>query len=213
MTTRRGTHGTSVLLVGGGGHAKVCADVLRSMGRDLIGCVADRSRDDLGIPWLGTPEALDRGLPPGVDAAFVAVGDNRARLTLIDRLISLGIPLTCAVSPHAVVSDSATLGAGVAILPGAVVNAGAALRDGVIVNTRASVDHDSVVGRGAHIAPGCAVAGGVTIGEGTLLGIGSAVVPCCRIGRWCVVGAGAAVTADLPDGCRALGVPARPSFP
>jgi acetyltransferase-like isoleucine patch superfamily enzyme len=40
--------------------------------------------------------------------------------------------------------------------------------------------------------------------------MGSVVVPDVRIGEWALVGAGGVVVRDLPAGCKALGVPARP---
>ena len=50
---------------------------------------------------------------------------------------------------------------------------------------------------------------GIALGENVWLGTGVKVLDGVRIGRDVVVGAGAVVTADLPDGVIAAGVPAR----
>lgn len=50
----------------------------------------------------------------------------------------------------------------------------------------------------------------VVIGDGSWLGHNVVVLPGVTIGRHVVVGAGSVVTADLPDLCVAVGVPARP---
>jgi acetyltransferase-like isoleucine patch superfamily enzyme len=50
---------------------------------------------------------------------------------------------------------------------------------------------------------------GISVGDNVWLGAGAKVLDGVRIGRDVVVGAGAVVTADLPDGAVAVGVPAR----
>jgi acetyltransferase-like isoleucine patch superfamily enzyme len=50
---------------------------------------------------------------------------------------------------------------------------------------------------------------GITLGENVWLGTGAKVLDGVRIGSHVVVGANAVVTADLPDGAIAAGVPAR----
>ncbi len=50
----------------------------------------------------------------------------------------------------------------------------------------------------------------VRIGAGSWLGAGTVVLPGVTIGRRVAVGAGSVVTRDLPDGCVAVGIPARP---
>lgn len=50
---------------------------------------------------------------------------------------------------------------------------------------------------------------GIVIDDGAWLGAGSIITDGVRVGRNAVVGAGAVVTRDVPDGCVAVGVPAR----
>ncbi|MCW2570995.1 MAG: glycosyl transferase [Frankiales bacterium] len=50
----------------------------------------------------------------------------------------------------------------------------------------------------------------ISIGAGTLLGAKSSVMPGVHIGRGVIVGTGSVVTRDLPDGCVAIGSPAKP---
>jgi len=53
------------------------------------------------------------------------------------------------------------------------------------------------------------VSRGITLGENVWLGTGAKVLDGVRVGTGAVVGANAVVTADLPDGVVAAGVPAR----
>lgn len=203
-----------VLLIGAGGHARVCLEaLLDDPGHRVVGAVSRDGTgvDGLGVPLLGTDDDLDgvarRSL---ADLACVAVGDNTARRTLSDRWSGTGRGFASAISRHVALSTSVVIGPGAVLLPGAVVNAATTLGAGVIVNTNASIDHDCTVGDFVHVAPGVAIGGGVRIGSGTLVGIGARVLPGCTIGENVTVGGGAVVVSDIPDGEVVTGVPARP---
>lgn len=207
-----GTQPERVLVVGAGGHARVCIEALADSGYEVVGCV---SRDGTGVNGLPCPvlgpdvDLEDIAGRAGVHLVFVGIGDNLTRERVTERCLANGLAPVNAISRFAMVSPAAELGAGIAVLAGAVVNPSAIIADGAIVNTRASVDHDVYVGPYAHVAVGVSLAGGVTVGERALLGVGSCVVPLARIGADAVVGAGAAVVRDVAAGTTVVGVPAR----
>ena len=60
-----------------------------------------------------------------------------------------------------------------------------------------------------HIAPGVTISGGVTIDDCTHIGTGATVIQGVHIGSHVLIGAGAVVVKDIPDNCKAYGVPAR----
>lgn len=201
----------SVLLVGSGGHARVCAEILEDLGWPVQGCV---NRDGVAnpgfdVPVLGPDSELEKLIQAGATDVLVAIGDNEARLSLGRRVLAAGGRLISAVSPYAHLSASVRIGDGVVVMPGAVVNAGTVLGDLVIVNTNATVDHDCVLGYAVHIAPAAALAGGVRVGSSALIGIGARVIPGMEIGDQAVVGAGAVVIRPVPAGSTVVGVPAR----
>lgn len=203
-----------ILLIGAGGHARVCLEALRDAHpmAEFVAVSRDQSSiDDLGVPIIGSDADLQI-ITQRVHSttAYVAIGANQARADAAQRWLAVGGTLVDAVSRFAMVSTSASWEPGVALLPGAVVNAATRLGSCVIVNTNASIDHDGVVGSFSHIAPGVAIAGGVTIGERVLVGIGARVLPGLTIGDDAVIGAGAVVVADVPSGAVVVGVPARP---
>jgi sugar O-acyltransferase (sialic acid O-acetyltransferase NeuD family) len=175
-----------ILIIGAGGQGAVVADIL---GEAVAGMVEDHE------PF------------PGHDMVIVAIGDNRARRSIVERLA--GERLATAIHPFASVATSATVGEGAMISAGAIVAPRAVIGRGVLLNTKASVDHDSVVGDFAHIAPGATVGGRCRIGEETIIGPGAIVASGVTIGARVVVGAGGVVLRDLPDDVTAWGVPAR----
>jgi UDP-perosamine 4-acetyltransferase len=202
------------VIIGAGGHALVCIEVLERMGLSVAGCVSSDGTaaadiDSLGIAMLGTIDDLD-DLLAGGRWAFVAVGDNAVRRSLAERVTDLGAELVPAISPDATVSRSAMVEAGALVMPGAIVNAQARIGLGAIVNTGARVDHECSIGAFAHIAPGATLGGSVTVGDETLVGIGSTTRPGVTIGARVVVGAGAVVVGDISAEQTVVGVPARP---
>jgi UDP-perosamine 4-acetyltransferase len=201
-----------VVIIGSGGHAKVVIELIRAEGKyQIAGCTGLTGGGFVlgDVPILGDDSALPDLFSRGVKKAFVAIGDNPLRVRLLARATEMGFELINAVSPHAVISPSATLGKGIAIMAGAIINASAQIRDGAIINTNAVVDHDCYIDSGAHICPSTALAGNVKIGCETFLGTGTCVVPGVQIGNHVTIGAGSVVVRDIPDDVKAMGVPAR----
>ncbi len=203
---------------GAGGHGTVVADVVRTAGGEVVGYI-DNDPDKLGdvVDGHGSEVVvlqddligmLERGeRPDGWDAVVVAIGDNRVRHELFERLSPAETPTL--VHPSAAIADSAGLGRGTVVCANAAVNPGARIGDAVIVNTGAIVEHDARVGDGAHVAPNATLCGVTRVGPRTLIGAGSTVLETHRVGRDCRVGAGAVVDDDLPAETTAVGIPVR----
>ncbi len=201
-----------VVVVGAGGHAKVCIEILVLAGHEIAACVGlpGDPQDCLGHEVVYGDERLKDLWADGVRRAFVALGPNRLRCRLGEYATDIGFEIVNAIHPRSVISPSATLGRGIAIMAGAVVNAATSIDDLCIINTGATVDHDCRLGQAVHVAPQVGIAGNVAIGDRTFLGIGSRVIPDLRIGADVTIGAGAAVIRDLEDNARVVGVPAKP---
>jgi len=200
-----------VLVVGAGGHARVCIEALLDGGYEVLGCVSADGVGAVGLPRpvLGrTDDLVGVASSVGATHAFVAVGDNATRERLAGECGRASLPLATAISRFAMVSPSAEVGDGAAVLAGAVVNAAAVVGRGAVLNTRCSVDHDNVVGAFAHVSVGVSLGGSVSIGARALVGIGSTVLPGLQVGDDAVIGGGAVVVRDVPAGVTVVGVPA-----
>ncbi|WP_297506522.1 acetyltransferase [uncultured Caulobacter sp.] len=200
-----------VVIIGGGGHAKVVIESLRATGESVAAIVdADPTpRAVLGVPVVGDDLALGDLRGQGLSKLFVAIGDNRLRQKLAGKAREQGFSLVNAVHPSAVISPSARLGVGVAVMAGVAINAKTRVEDLAIINTGAVVDHDCRLGEACHVGPASALAGGVSVGARAFLGVGARAIPGVAIGADAIVGAGGVVVRDLPDGVLAVGVPAR----
>ena len=196
----------SILLLGAGGHARSCIDVIEEQGlyriAGLIGVEAEKGTTVLGYPVLGSDADL-QDLLKQYDAGLVTIGQIKTvepRMRLFAQLLESGRALPPIVSPRAHVSRHAVVGDGTIVLHGAIVNAGARVGRDCIINSLALVEHDATVEDHCHISTGARLNSSVAIGEGSFVGSGVAIKQGVRIGKHCVVGMGLAVRHDCPDG-------------
>ena len=202
-----------VILIGAGGHAKVCIEAFREQGfYEPVACIDPNAQADyvLGVAVDRNEDGLESYLAKGVKWAFVAIGHNPLRAKLSLELRKSGFQLPNAISQSARVSPSATLGHGILIMPGAVINAESDIGDFCIVNTNAVVEHDCRVGIACHVAPGSVLGGRVRLEDEVFIGTGASVIPNLVIGKGATVGAGAAVVSNIDANVTVVGVPARP---
>lgn len=206
------------VILGGGGHAAVVIDALRSAGSvDRLAVLdsdeATWGEQVLGVPVLGGDELLPDLISKGAGRFVVGLGgtgDNLPRRALFEKGIHLGLQPMTVIHAAAVCSSWAEVGAGSVILPGAVVNARASLGLNVIVNSSAAVEHDCRIGDHAHIATGARLAASTRVGACAHVGVGAVVRQGMIVGENALVGAGAVVVQDVPPGVTVIGVPARP---
>ena len=198
--------------MGSGGHAKVVLEAVLASSPDRRVTVLDddpiaAERSLLGVQVSGTRDWLSANAPDA--AVALGIGDNSARLALLDWLVAQGRAVETVIHPSAIVGATVVIGDGAFLAAGSIAIADTTIGRGAILNTGCSVDHDCVVGDGVHIGPGVRLCGNVSIGTRSLIGVGSAIRPRVTIGSDVVVGAGSAVVADIPDGSVVAGCPAR----
>ena len=195
--------------MGAGGHAVSVSETVLACGHRIAGFV-----DQHGGPGA----LLDRPVLASIPfdwlktgmSVFVAVGDNFSRDMLTrDILVHLpGLPLVTLIHPSASVANSATIGAGSAILQNAVVGANAYVGNGCIVNSGAVLEHEAQLGDFASLAPSVVTGGRVSIGRRTAVGMGSVVRQSTVIGSDSVIGAASYVNRDIASRVVAIGTPA-----
>lgn len=204
-----------ILVMGGGGHAKVILDCLGLAGGWKPGVV---ERTDypgtqlLGNPVVGCDDDLERLFREGYRYAvigFGSIGNTRGRRAIAERLQAIGFSFPVVIHPRAVVASSAEIGPGTVVFAGAVINPAVVIGCHCIINTTAVVEHDCRLGDFVHTAPGSKLAGTVTVGSDSHIGIGAIVRERATLGEGCLVGAGAVVLDDVEKNSLMIGIPAR----
>ena len=193
---------SSLILIGAGGHAHSCIDVIEHLDTfkiaGLIGKSKELQNECMGYRVIGT----DIDLPKLVEQhqyALVTVGQIKTALIrerLFKQATTLGFKFPAIVSPMAFVSRNAVVGNGTIVMHGAIVNAGAVVGENCIINSRALIEHDTIVGDHCHISTGATVNGNVNVGHGSFIGSGCVIKQGITLGSNCVVGMGVAVRHD-----------------
>ena len=193
----------SIILIGAGGHACACIDVIEQQGQFVIAGLVGR-QNEVGLKHLGySVIAADDdlvNLAKIYQYAFIAVGQIQspdARIRLYQQAVQLGFQLPTVISPSAYVSCHALIGAGTIVMHGAIVNAGAKVGNNCIINTRALIEHDVTIEDYCHISTSAIFNGGANAGTGCFVGSGSVIKEGVSLGSNCVVGMGLSVRRNL----------------
>jgi UDP-perosamine 4-acetyltransferase len=191
--------GGGLVVIGAGGHSKVCLDILQFMKirpRLILGNHGSPANIN-GIPVKSGYESINKLTSRGFTSVLVAIGDNKLRQSIAQECTSNGLKLLSATSPHALISPSSSVGLGSVIQHGAVIDPSVEIGELSIINKNAVVGHDSKIGTSVHIAGQVVIGGGCKIGDRVLVGLGSIVLPNISIGSDIVVGAGSLVSRSL----------------
>ncbi|MBV5341802.1 MAG: NeuD/PglB/VioB family sugar acetyltransferase [Deltaproteobacteria bacterium] len=194
-----------IILVGAGGHAHACIDVIEQHAEYRIVGLVGRP-NEVGEKHLGYDViASDDDLPALVDRyrnAIITVGQIKSpdiRIRLYQHVKNYGFNIPVIVSPRAYVSRHATVGEGSIVMHDALVNAGARIGVNCIVNTKALVEHDAIVEDHCHVSTGSIVNGGASVKEKTFIGSNAMIGHAIEIEKSSIVHGGEAVTRSLPS--------------
>ena len=195
-----------ILLIGAGGHARSCIDVIEQ-GRcfSIVGLVDnDKSAATtvLGYPVFPNESELS-SLRERIDYALVCIGqiespEPRIRNFELLKKFNFELPIVC--SPLSYVSKHARLEEGVIVMHYAMINAGATVGKNCIINSGAIVEHDAIIGNYCHISTNSVVNGGATIGSRSFVGSGAVIREGVSVGKDCVIGGKCFVSLDTESG-------------
>lgn len=192
-----------VVLIGGGGHASVLAEILLEQGREIMAVVCP---DDIvvrsvfsGLRHLKEDDDV-LGFDPKQVKLVNGIGmlpKSNLRHLMTQRFVELGYQFDSVIASSALVSPFAHIEQGVQIFPQVIVNTGAYVGAHSIINSGALVEHDSVIGQHNHIAPKAVLCGQVKTGNNVFIGANATVIQNIEIANNSVIGAGEILTKSV----------------
>jgi len=192
-----------IILIGAGGHARSCIDVIEQSGQFKIAGLVEKgklnNKENLGYPIIGTDDDL-QNLRQKYSHSLITVGQIKSpkiRIKLYQLLKELDFTLPVIVSSQAYVSKHARIGEGSIIMHGVIINANAKVGNNCIINNSALIEHDAVIGDHCHIATGAIINGEVSVENETFIGSGAVTKQAISIGKNCVIGAGVVLKNDI----------------
>ena len=180
-----------LIVLGGGGHARVLISALKQNGCSILGITdPDINKHGSyleGISVIGDDSILSRyavGDILLVNGRGSVKGTHERRL-LFENFKRKGFSFAQVIHPAAVISPGIVLGEGVQVMAGAVIQPGCDIGENSLVNTKASIDHDCKIGM-MHTLPG-SISGNVTVDDNVHLGCGATVIHGIRIGEGSII--------------------------
>jgi len=204
-----------ILIIGGGGHAKVLASLLKK--HEAWNPIGYTDLDDYGtllsLPYLGTDNIIsslisDKALKYAA-IGIGMVGSTVNRASIIKNVQASGLSFPAVYSSYSIVNEEVKVGDGSIIMDGAIIQPGTRIGSYSIINTGAIVDHDCIIGDHVHLAPGVTLSGEVELGDYSLVGTGASILQGLKIQDHVIIGGGATVVSHLGSSGTYMGVPAK----
>jgi sugar O-acyltransferase (sialic acid O-acetyltransferase NeuD family) len=160
-----------------------------------------------GVPVLGPTNDYD--LSKRCDF-FVAVGNNRARMRIMDGARAFGLETPPLVHPSAIIPQGTVIGHGAALLSGVLAMPYVTIGDDCIVSMGAKLAHHTILARGVFVSTGVNVGADIHLATGAFVGIGATLMTGVEeVGAHAIVGAGSVVIRSVPANVTVAGVPAK----
>ncbi len=197
------THLKELILIGAGGHARSCIEVIESEAKfriaGIVGLNEEIGKKIDGYEVIATDLEL-KELAKNYRYAIVAIGQihtSEKREAFFVNAKKAGFLMATVIAPTAYVSSRSEVKDGTIIMHNVIVNSGVLIGENCIINSAALIEHDSRIEDHCHISTGVLVNGNVSIKKGSFIGSGSVIKEGISIGRKSLIGMCSSVRYDL----------------
>tara|TARA_B110000438_G_scaffold296893_1_gene342315 strand:+ start:974 stop:1552 length:579 start_codon:yes stop_codon:yes gene_type:complete len=170
----------NILLIGAGGHAKSCIDVIEKQKKYKIIGLIDKNKSAKNLfKYPIIDENIDINiLYRKCKNILIAVGQIKSpsiRIKLFKKYKKFGFNFPTIISPLAHVSKYSSISEGTIIMHHAMVNASCKIGISCIINSKALIEHDVEIGNFCHISTSTILNGNVKVGNKIFIGSNSTI--------------------------------------
>lgn len=199
-----------LVIIGAGGHGKVCAEIAHTMHiwEEILFLDDEYPNKKKCLDFQIVGKINDYKNFKNLDF-FVAIGNNEVRKNITELLEKDFLNIVKLVHPSASISKYCKIGRGTSVHQYVVINTEVTIGRGCIVNTSSIVDHESLISDFVHISPGVNLAGRTVVGSGSWIGIGATVINNVSVSENVIIGAHSLVISDIDVEGIYYGVPSK----
>ena len=142
-----------IILIGAGGHAKSCIDVIESEGKfKIVGLIDNLKKIGTkisGYEVMGKDKELEK-FKNLANYAFITIGQIKSpnlREKSFNTLKKYGFKIPYICSPKSIISKHSIIAEGVIVHHGAIINSGTEIGRNCIINTNSLIEHNCKIGQ------------------------------------------------------------------
>jgi len=129
-----------IIVIGGGGHAKVVISLLKKTNKfTIVGFIDTEKKENiLGTDYLGDDSILKEQYEKGIDNCALGIGQIKSsslRQKIVEKLTIVGYSFPTIISPTAIINENVEIGEGTVIMDGVIINSGSKIGNYSIINT------------------------------------------------------------------------------
>lgn len=169
-----------IVIVGIGGHAGMCIDIIRQKDEyNIVGFIDDNVSNDrkYGLKYLGGLDNIVLLASNGLCNAILGIGfvGNLKKREKIYNYLKQFVNIPTIIHNKSIIEPTAKIDHGCQIMAGAIIGSNVLIGQNCIVNSGAIISHDSVISESSHLTPGATLAGHVKIGKRVTIGMCSTI--------------------------------------
>lgn len=204
------------IIIGAGTYGQVYTQYLKcQLEYKIIGYLDDDPRklgtEILGIPIIGDTATLETIKDKNRISIFVPIGNNLARIKLIQKAKTLGFNTPSFIHPHTEIDKTVKIEDPVYILPSTNIMPFVEIGKYTMISMGVNIAHHTKIYDGVFISQGSNIGASVLIEDMSFVGQSSTIMTGVkRIGKNVLIGAGAVVIDEnVKDNSVIAGVPAK----
>ena len=167
-----------IIIIGSGGHAMSCIDVILSIKKfKIYGIINKTTKTLLTYKFLGNDKSLVNHRAK-CKYAFIGIGQIRSsdiRIKIYKKLKTLKFELPKIISKKSSVSNFSHIEESTIVMHNSYVGPKVNIGKNCIINTASILEHECIIEDHCHISTNVTLNGNVTIGKGSFIGSGTII--------------------------------------